>query len=481
MELESNYLISYATGGLGNRLFMIASTYGLSRKFNRKFALIIIKKSPHTIIDYNENIFKKIEKFDQISCLRFDEIHRNLFLCIDYSSIISNNNNNIWMNGYYQNSQYFDQYYDEIQDLFCFDDFNIPDKYSDTNVYFLHIRRGDYLMSEPHCICDDSYYMKAISYLKNLDKNASFYVFSDDIEYCKKQEYLKNEIFIENVDECTSLLIMKNCKKGGICCNSTYSWWGAYLNTNKEKIIIQPKKWLKYDYECDIYINNSIVFDHESDIIYNYYNSNKDFSKKRKAYLLSTNFNSERTIFSKNILEKVGFDVILFQSIYNDDKLLSHFISYIEILKTIKNLGSDDWTYVFEDDINILEDIKLNEIIEYEKISKELFYLGICTYTSPTYNDNSLKYINHDIKGHKVYELSGHIRGAHAIAYSKDGVENILNFIQSIDNIEYIDMILELYSLKNPVNLIRYDLESYIKGHRGIFFQDRKKFQSIIS
>lgn len=42
-------------------------------------------------------------------------------------------------------------------------------------------------------------------------------------------------------------------------------------------------------------------------------------------------------------------------------------------------------------------------------------------------------------------------------------------------------MILELYSLKNPVNLIRYDLESYIKGHRGIFFQDRKKFQSIIS
>lgn len=110
--------------------------------------------------------------------------------------------------------------------------------------------------------------------------------------------------------------------------------------------------------------------------------------------MLSTNFNSERTIFSKNILEKFVFDVILFQSIYNDNKLLSHFISYIEILKTIKNLGSDDWTYVFEDDINILEDIKLHEIIEYEKISKELFYLVICTYTSPRYNDNSLKYIN---------------------------------------------------------------------------------------
>jgi len=477
MQSKDNYLISIPKDGLGNRLFMVASVYGMSRKFNKKFAITRVGNSVHSNINYDENIFKKIKKVDNIPSpyITINEIHSNLLIYTDYSNEISNNKN-IAMDGYFQNSQYFDYCYNEIQDLFCFDDFIIPDKYSDQNVYFIHIRRGDYLMHiHTHFICNDDYFIKAVAKIKKLDSDAIFYVFSDDIEYCKKQEYLKNEVFIENVDECTSLKIMKNCKKGGICSNSSFSWWGSYLNKNKDKIIIQPKKWVKYNFECDVYVNNSIILDHESNTLQKYYNPNKDLTKKRKAYLLSTNLNSERTIFSRKILEQVGFDVILFQSIYNDDKLLSHILSYIEILKTIKDSGSDDWTYVFEDDINILENIKIDEIIEYEKISNEYFYLGICIY-----NYNNSKYINNDIRGHKVYELSGYIRGAHAIAYSKIGVINILNYIKSFDKIECVDMILELYSFKNPVNVVRFDLESYIKDHRGIFFQDQKRFKSTI-
>jgi len=176
------------------------------------------------------------------------------------------------MHGFYQNCWYFNDYYEEIQKLLCFDDFTIPSKYNDKNVYFIHIRRGDYLNLYSHNICNNDFYIKAMSYIKNIDKNAIFYVFSDDIEYCKKQDFLKNEIFIENVDEVTSLLIMKNCRKGGICCNSTYSWWGGYLNDNKEKILVMPKKWLNYNFICDIYIPNSIVLDHELNIFYKYEN-----------------------------------------------------------------------------------------------------------------------------------------------------------------------------------------------------------------
>lgn len=276
MQSKDNYLISIPKDGLGNRLFMVASVYGMSRKFNKKFAITRVGNSVHSNMDYNNNVFKKIEKIDNIPYSIIYEIHSNLLIYTDYSNEMSNNKN-IAMDGYFQNSQYFDQYYNEIQNLFCFDDFVIPDKYSDQNVYFIHIRRTDYLMHiNTHFICNDDYFMKAISYIKKLDPSSVFYVFSDDIEYCKKQEYLKNEIFIENIDECTSLKIMKNCKKGGICSNSSFSWWGAYLNDNKDKIIIQPKKWLKYDFECDIYINNSILLDHDANLIYKYYNPNKN-------------------------------------------------------------------------------------------------------------------------------------------------------------------------------------------------------------
>lgn len=278
---SENYLICIPRDGLGNRLFMVAAVYGMSRRFNRKFAISKVGNSVHSNIDYNNNVFKKIEKIDNIPSpyVMIHEIHSNLLIYIDYSQQIVSDKN-VAINGYFQNSQYFDQYYDEIQNIFCFDDFVIPDKYSDHNVYFIHIRRGDYLMNiDTHFICNDDYFMRAISFLKNLDPAVTFYVFSDDIEYCKKQEYLKNEVFIENVDECTSLKIMKNCKKGGICSNSSFSWWGAYLNENKDKIIIQPKKWLKYNFECDVYINNSILLDHESNIIYKYHNGKKSIKK----------------------------------------------------------------------------------------------------------------------------------------------------------------------------------------------------------
>lgn len=276
MQSEKKYLICIPRDGLGNRLFMIASVYGMSKKFNRKFAITKAGNSVHSRINYNENIFKKIEKVDNISYTLCTEVHSNLLIYVDYSNDISNDKN-IAMSGFFQNSQYFDQYYNEIQDLFCFDDFVIPDKYSNKNVYFVHIRRGDYLMNiDTHYICNDDYFIKAIKIIKYLDPSATFYVFSDDIEYCKKQEYLKNEVFIEDVDECTSLLIMKNCKKGGICSNSSFSWWGAYLNENKDKIIIQPKKWLKYNFKCDIHINNSILLDHELNTISKYYNPKKD-------------------------------------------------------------------------------------------------------------------------------------------------------------------------------------------------------------
>lgn len=139
--------------------------------------------------------------------------------------------------------------------------------------------------------------------------------------------------------------------------------------------------------------------------------------------------------------------------------------------------SSDPYAYVFEDDINVLEPISLADIVKYEKISPMSFYLGCCI---PDYQNNSNLKI-HDIKidNKEVTTLSGAVRGLHAIGLSNDGAKLLCNFAK-ISNERYMDMILEDFTRVYPANVIRYDLESYIKGHRGVFFQDRDRFPSTI-
>ena len=71
------------------------------------------------------------------------------------------------------------------------------------------------------------------------------------------------------------------------------------------------------------------------------------------------------------------------------------------------------------------------------------------------------------------------VRGLHAIGLSKNGAKELLEYSQKSSKI-YMDMILEEFAQLNNPNMVRYDLESYISGHRGIFFQDRNKFPTSI-
>lgn len=196
---------------------------------------------------------------------------------------------------------------------------------------------------------------------------------------------------------------------------------------------------------------------------------------KRTAYLLTGNENSERTLFSKNILETIGFCVKCIIYIPNEDKVLSNKISMQYIYELISNTDfeSNEFAYVFEDDINMIEPISIDEIILYENISEMFFYLGIC--------ENGYNYIktNELINNHVVYKKSGYVRGLHAIGLSKKGATELLKYSKE-STLEYMDMILEEFSLLYPANVVRYDLSSYIFGHKGIIFQDRYRFPSTI-
>lgn len=200
-------------------------------------------------------------------------------------------------------------------------------------------------------------------------------------------------------------------------------------------------------------------------------------SIQRNAYLLTTNKDSDRTIFAKSVLEKIGFTVIFVQATPNVSPVTSNKISMMRIYKTI-GIKEQEYAYVFEDDIDIHEPITLEEIVAYEKISPIFFYLGLC---EPR-GRSSVKYKGDIIDSHKVYSISGNVRGLHAIGVSKKGATELYGFAKkTAKGMRYMDCILEEFSRKYRANILRYEWEnSKIKGHRGLFYQARDKFPTTI-
>ena len=191
----------------------------------------------------------------------------------------------------------------------------------------------------------------------------------------------------------------------------------------------------------------------------------------RIAYLLTTNEESERYIFSKNVLEKIGFTVKCFKAFPDTIPLRSHKRSTVAILQEI--MMSEGYFYIFEDDINVLEEITLDEIIEYEKISNKIFYLGICEYESLGFKTE------HNIRGHDVYVKQGYAYGTQAYAVNQIGAIEFLSYLNSPELVNYYitDVMLDAYcKFGSKTNIVRYDLESCIPGHKGVVFQDREKF-----
>lgn len=113
----------------------------------------------------------------------------------------------------------------------------------------MHIRRGDYVANPKiaayHGVCGMNYYQKAVQIIKEKITNPTFFIFSDDINWAKENFKGDEYYFVSNkeIKETEDLILMSLCKHN-IIANSSFSWWGAWLNKNHEKTVIAPRHWL---------------------------------------------------------------------------------------------------------------------------------------------------------------------------------------------------------------------------------------------
>lgn len=157
-----------------------------------------------------------------------------------------------YLDGYWQSEEYFSSISGEIKRLFTFPNFDesknleLLQILKKENAVALHVRRGDFLNSSKFvCLGSTDYYQKAIEYIRKTVNAPLFVILSDDIDWCKKNlEIYENKVYVDwnNGDKSfRDMQIMTECKHCVIA-NSSFSWWGAWLNKNPESIIIAPNK-----------------------------------------------------------------------------------------------------------------------------------------------------------------------------------------------------------------------------------------------
>ena len=238
-----NNIIStaYLMGGLGNQMFQISHAFAQSLKHNvkpvfRKWAYTPMQANQPT--KYLNNIYRNLEfTDDDYNFLRISENSWN------EANLNFEFNNNIEFFGYFQSSKNFFNYGEIIKKLFePSEDFlsKIHNKFhSFENSIAIHIRRGDYLsISHVLPVIDKSYIDHCLS---KFDNHSQIYIFTDDKEWAKNNLKYENSIIVDGLDDYEEMWMISLCDNI-IMSNSTFSWWGAYLYKNKNKIFC-PSLW----------------------------------------------------------------------------------------------------------------------------------------------------------------------------------------------------------------------------------------------
>lgn len=293
-------------GGLGNQMFQFAFGEALRNKlgFDIKYDIDFFKNQEGYLAAGNSFrnfdligmfplVKKKLSSGNNLLQVRlnnnlFNKISRRLSFCVIGSEVYKyildegtsylpldktlQKNDNVYLNGYWQNLEYFENYFD----LKYYLEFNpelvqnpetlaMQKRIESCNSVAIHFRGGDYLKSSLFSPLSQEYFIKAIKHCLSVVESPQFFIFSDDIAWAQeKVQALEIAQNIEMVFAATSLqhpnhtdlYLMSKCKHN-IISNSTYSWWASYLNINNNKITIGPKQWTNIE-ALNNYIKTSL-------------------------------------------------------------------------------------------------------------------------------------------------------------------------------------------------------------------------------
>ncbi len=270
-------------GGLGNQMFQYAFGRSLSIRKNTTLKLdlsYLLDRTPRpnfTFRDYDLDILQVKEQFasqeeiDSFVSYRLSvpqqmwgivqsAFQRKYHVKEVFSGFYRNLarlDGDIYLDGYWQSEGFFKDIDSIIRKEFSFKEplgekaGKLAPGITSVNAVSINIRRGDYVsnprMRRLYDVCDTDYYLSAISKIGSMTARPVFYIFSDDVAWCQENLKIKYPFFVIDHTHAGKkfqdyLKLMTLCKHH-IIPNSTFAWWGAWLNPSKEKIVIAPKRW----------------------------------------------------------------------------------------------------------------------------------------------------------------------------------------------------------------------------------------------
>ena len=282
-------------GGLGNQMFQYALYTALKHKFPDEKILVDCSYFKtyhvHTGLELNRvfgvdlpqaSFWQLLKVTWPVRSFKLSRAIRKLLParkteCLEAKDYTFNahvfDNGNMYYDGYWQNFKYFNDFRQDILKLFQFQlkinerNMAVLHDLTTLNSISLHVRRGDYLKAKNYAgLCGLDYYKSAIQYMNDRIPDATYYIFSDDIEWCRKKiaPMLDNKkiVYIDwnkGTDSPIDMMLMSRCSHN-IIANSSFSWWAAYLNSNPQKIVCAPAKWTNTAVNCHIQMPDWILF-----------------------------------------------------------------------------------------------------------------------------------------------------------------------------------------------------------------------------
>lgn len=209
-------------GWLGNQMFQYAATFAAAKRVN----------SWCGFPENEPNIFDIFNLTAIPTNKSLDRLYKEPYF--HYNPIPEEND--ITLHGYFQSEKYFEDYEEEIRKEFSF---KKKVREIEPGTVSIHVRRGDYTyLQNYHPLCSLHYYNKAME----LFPGHKFLVFSDDIAWCHKNINGPNVSYSEEASPEEDLQLMSKCSHH-IIANSSFSWWGAWLNPDPYKTVVVPSVW----------------------------------------------------------------------------------------------------------------------------------------------------------------------------------------------------------------------------------------------